>query len=863
MSKQKILSTILVISMIASMLSLTAVGSFAAGEGITEAVGHLESAYVEWTPIDGVDAYNVYVAKSGSSAWTRIDDYLIRKYSGYYRADALGLSAGDYVMKVVPVKEGAEQTAEALTTNTLSVLAHDRSGYAHSNISTGVGAYNNDGTLKSGAQVIYLTADTAKTCTAIVNGVSYTGIQTILDAKQKKGATDILCIRIIGLVTLSDLDHISSSAQGLQIKGNNGYAEMNITVEGVGEDATVSGFGFLIRNCKGVEIRNLGIMNFMDDGISVDTNNSNLWIHNCDFFYGGKGSDADQAKGDGSLDTKKSQYITYSYNHFIDSGKVNLVGNGSSDSVNYLTFHHNWYDHADSRMPRVRSATVHVYNNFYDGVSKYGIGSTLDSDIFSEANYFLNTKHPILISKQGSDIATDSKGTFSGEAGGIVKSYGDVMVGCGAFVSYQKNNTQFDAYVASSRNETVPSSVKAALGGATYNNFDTSADFYDYNVDAAEQAKENVIKYAGRINGGDFKWSFTAADNSDYEVNESLKAAITSYKSSILSIGTGSTGSTGGSTGGTGGNQGGDNTGGETGGNTGGGSSGGTTLPVGSYTHNFTTDGKTDEFFSISGNTSTSKGSVTYAGLTLTTCLKIEEETSISFNAPADGKLTLVFGGSKTASGKSIKLDGEKQTIGTDSIITLDVTAGSHTVTKGDSINLFYMVYTPDGAVSEHTHSYSSQVTTEATCTVDGLMTYTCSCGDSYTEKLDASGHEYDYEITAEATCAAEGVITYTCPCGEAYIEKVAAKGHDYVDGFCVNCGVDDPNYTTDPDENPDENPGENTDENPGENPGENPDENPGENGDNNEEPKEELGFFEALWLALVNFFKWLFGIKD
>ena len=538
-NKTKIVSAILAFVLTISLFSL-GVSAATSATGIIEASGHLESAYVMWGEVDGADGYNVYVTRNGSTDWRRIDDMLVRRYANYWRADVVGLKAGNYKIKVVPVKSGSELADKSFTTDVLTVFAHDRSGFAfdsRSPFGTASGAYNDDGTLKSNAQVVYVTAATAKTCKAKVNGKEYVGFQSILDAKQKQGTTEPICFRIVGLVTLDDLDHISSDSEGLQIKGKSSYNEMNITIEGIGADATISGFGILIRNAKNVEIRNLGIMNFMDDGISVDTDNSNLWIHNCDFFYGQKGSDSDQVKGDGSLDTKKSQYITYSYNHFYDSGKVHLVGNGSSDSVNYLTFHHNWYDHADSRMPRVRSATVHVYNNFYDGVSKYGIGSTLDSDIFSEANYFLNTKHPMLISKQGSDIAESSKGTFSGENGGIIKSYGDVMVGSYTFVSYQQNNTQFDAYVASGRDEKLTSSVKAVAGGATYNNFDTDPNFYSYTAQNANDAMTTVKQYAGRVGGGDFTWSFTNSDNSSYDVNVGLQNAVKNYKSTVVSIG--------------------------------------------------------------------------------------------------------------------------------------------------------------------------------------------------------------------------------------------------------------------------------------------------------------------------------------
>lgn len=69
------------------------------------------------------------------------------------------------------------------------------------------------------------------------------------------------------------MDKISSSSEGIQVKGKSGYTEMNLTFEGVGEDATVHGFGFLVRNAKGIEFRNFAIMNCLDDALSLDTQN--------------------------------------------------------------------------------------------------------------------------------------------------------------------------------------------------------------------------------------------------------------------------------------------------------------------------------------------------------------------------------------------------------------------------------------------------------------------------------------------------------------------------------------------------------------------------------------------------------------
>ena len=326
----------------------------AAAVSITKSSGWLETAYVEWTnDLANYQSYNVYCRPAGGS-YVQLDKELVRNYGSYGRADALGLAAGSYQLKVVPVKaDGTEDTANQSETSQLDVKAHDRTGFAFVNKTNksfnpaeGLGAYKADGTLKDDARVLYVDANTAKTVTLDVvtssKGASttLTGLQTIVgDAGYKKGyETRPLCIRIIGTLTDSDMDDFQSSAEGFQIKGKNSYSPMPITVEGVGNDATVKGFGFQITNSSGVEFRNFGIMLCMDDGISIQVDNEHVWVHNMDFFYGGTGSDSDQAKGDGTVDLKDdSQYITISYNHFFDSGKSSLCGMKSESGPNYIT----------------------------------------------------------------------------------------------------------------------------------------------------------------------------------------------------------------------------------------------------------------------------------------------------------------------------------------------------------------------------------------------------------------------------------------------------------------------------------------------------------------------------------------------
>ncbi len=52
--------------------------------------------------------------------------------------------------------------------------------------------------------------------------------------------------------------------------------------------------------------------------------------------------------------------------------------------------------------------------------------------------------------------------------------------------------------------------------------------------------------------------------------------------------------------------------------------------------------------------------------------------------------------------------------------------------------------------------------------------------------------HEHEYTETVTApTCTAEGYTTYTCECGDTYTDnKVAATGHTYENGICKACGL-------------------------------------------------------------------------
>jgi pectate lyase len=323
-----------------------------------------------------------------------------------------------------------------------------------------------------------------------------------------------------------------------------------------------------VKTASNVEIRNLAAMNCNStagDDFGLQQDNDYVWVHNCDMFYGDAGSDADQVKGDGAMDIKGSTYVTISYNHFHDNGKSSLLGLSENATTGlYVTYHHNWFDHSDSRHPRVRFYTVHFYNNYLDGIAKYGAGSTMGSSLFVEGNYYRNAKHPMMTSLQGTDVWNPStkkndpnnQGTFSGEDGGTIKAFNntfDASIGTNdmRFVAYGDPNPafniagvisstiDFDAYLAKTRDEQVPATVKSFAGANIYNNFDTDPSLYVKNLvidDPAVAVAKDTI-YAGRIKGGDLKWHFNnAVDDNSYLVNAALKAAITNYKTSMVSV---------------------------------------------------------------------------------------------------------------------------------------------------------------------------------------------------------------------------------------------------------------------------------------------------------------------------------------
>ena len=450
---------------------------------MVQAGGWNECLYGVFQGISDADVTGVSFSGPMSGS-LRGDDftYLVRDTSdGNLRVDIPGLSAGTYTLHLTTTKGNA-------TVSDIQVDAQDRSGYAHFNYSAGVGAYNDNGTLKSNAIVLYVTNDNKNSVTLqSKDGTTVTGIGNILNSNGqessggktsgggtansnkgiiKKIAADCtpLVIRIIGNVTAPNgLTAFNSVDYGGSV-GDNGYmARMksgkDITIEGIGTDACINGWGFhfiaessATSYGKSFEVRNIAFRNVPEDcigmeGVQSDTTLTapveRCWIHNNEFYKPtiSNPAESDKDGGDGACDFKRGMYFTNSYNYYEGYHKTNLVGASDSNLQYHLTFHHNYWKNCESRGPLGRQANIHMFNNIFEGQTSYCQNTRANAYIFSEYNLFESCKSPQRV---------DS---------GAIKSFRDTLNNCSkdmqATVVYDKN-----AQVSS---------------GCKYENFDTNS----------------------------------------------------------------------------------------------------------------------------------------------------------------------------------------------------------------------------------------------------------------------------------------------------------------------------------------------------------------------------------------------------
>ncbi len=486
--KRGFITAIMSIAIIFSSISAT-VFSVHADDNSFVAGGWFETIYAEWNDTAPKLATIEY-KKSESSSYSSVDTELIRSYDGKGRVDIVGLEKGSYDLKIT-TQGGVQYYKE-----NISVKEHDRTGYAHKDYPQGVGAYKNDGTIKDNAIVVYVNEENKNTVT-VPGYESYgTGIGWLLNNNQafvtKLGDDNRpLVVRIIGTVYPPDGLTVPASIENGGNVQDNGMmciikGSKNVTVEGIGDDAIVDGWGFSFfvgdgyKNYESYEVRNLNFRNYPEDALGFQgyqegksISNAKLtypiehvWVHNNSFDVGfcANPTESDKSEGDGSCDFKRGQYFTMDYNYYKDCHKTNLVGASDSNLQYNITFHHNFYENCASRGPLARQANIHIYNSYFKGNTSKTIDARANSYILAEGIFFDSCKNPVTTA-----------------SGAVVKSYNNIF--------YNTSENRHETEV-SDKSQTVESANK-------YDNFDTKADFYEYTATSPMQAKADCIAFSG------------------------------------------------------------------------------------------------------------------------------------------------------------------------------------------------------------------------------------------------------------------------------------------------------------------------------------------------------------------------------
>ena len=201
--------------------------------------------------------------------------------------------------------------------------------------------------------------------------------------------------------------------------------QSNTTIIGLNGNSGLKGASLQLVSVENIAIRNLNLQDAMDpfphhedkDGFNAQydciniSESSNIWIDHVTFqdtisvglknfahVKLGDGTDEKWQTTDGFLDMSKNFHnITISYCHFYNHDKTCLWGSSDSEKLSVertVTAHHNYFHNCVQRLPMIRLANAHLYNNYFDVegssafTSAYAIGARYNSFINSEKNYF-------------------------------------------------------------------------------------------------------------------------------------------------------------------------------------------------------------------------------------------------------------------------------------------------------------------------------------------------------------------------------------------------------------------------------------------------------------------------------------------
>ena len=410
-----------------------------------------ETAWATWTgnPVGGYTAFvrlrpgqHAYYWRTGEPindpawdialGWVEVDSELVRLVDparGTWRVDIQGLPRGSYDVEIrdaggtVVHEFGNLQTTSFHRYGAAFVPSSELVGNSATTnfaLNGATGGYLSDGRIDPNAVVMYVShGDWGEFTIANLNR----------DSALRNN--NPIVVRFIGTIGTFDWN-LENAEVPINARAANRMMTLQtnshqLTIEGVGPDAAMNGWGLFTGGAVNVVIRNLHVSGFFQQGFRASGNTTNFWVHNNTFHYGQNrffhnDEETDRTMGQGSVDIEQNvRGYTISFNHFNGGRGTNLIV-GSVQNWNldnnghrhYGTLHHNIYDSAQERNPRTRHHNLHMFNNLFrdvlghplhyrllDRYTGYGIGAAHNATIWAEGNIFDDVGFPFLRSRHG------------------------------------------------------------------------------------------------------------------------------------------------------------------------------------------------------------------------------------------------------------------------------------------------------------------------------------------------------------------------------------------------------------------------------------------------------------------------------
>lgn len=270
------------------------------------------------------------------------------------------------------------------------------------------------------------------------------------NAIKNKGSQP-LTIYVNGTITPSN----SGSLTKIDVKDAS-----DISIIGVGTSGEFNGIGIKVNRASNIIIQNLKV-HHVDIGdkdcISIEGPADHVWVDHCELYNEYAGVNKDYY--DGLLDAKGAvDYITFSWNYLHDSWKASLSGSSDSDShARTITYHHNYFENINSRLPLFRFGYGHVFNNYYKGIESTGINSRMGACVKIENNYFENALNPYVTAYSSQDGYGDISGNILVNSTFSYSSDTRELPACNASIPYSYSGVLDPA-------DAVPSTVQQYAG---------------------------------------------------------------------------------------------------------------------------------------------------------------------------------------------------------------------------------------------------------------------------------------------------------------------------------------------------------------------------------------------------------------